>query len=127
MNDIRVLFQSHFNTIADVDCGPAKPDGMVEQGKTYLGYELAENFLRSDFDKNYSMEIAFSGRLVRKIDPTENTLQIIDEALEELKEKLKDLNVKYSYRDVSDYQDGFKKIVVTGTVKYNELNNKLIV
>lgn len=127
MNDIRVLFQSHLSQIADIDCGPAKPDGLVELGKTYFGYELAENYRGSDFDKNYSMEISLSGRLVRKIDPTENSLQIIDEALEELKEKLKDLNVKYSYRDVSDYQDGFKKIVVTGTVKYNELNNKLIV
>lgn len=124
-SNIRVLIQDRLDGTG-IDCGPAKPDGMVEEGQTYFGYELSENNIQIDFDRNQSMEIVLTGRLVRKNDPTEDTLQIIDDCMEELKAAFKDLNLRYSYRDVSDFQDGFKKIAVTGTARYNELNKGII-
>ena len=124
MNDIRTYIQSKFDEINGVDCGVPIPDLVVEDGKTYFGYELQEDFINSDCDSNYTMQISIIGRIVRKEDATENTLQIVDEALEKIKEKLKEMNFKYSYKDIT--LDEFRKIQVTGNVFYNELNKKLI-
>lgn len=124
MNDIRTYIQSKFNEISNVDCGVPIPDSIIEDGKTYFGYELQEDFNSSDCDKNYIMQISIIGRIVRKEDSTENTLLIVDEALSQIKAKLKEMNFKYSYKDIT--LDEFRKIQVTGYVYYNELNKKLI-
>ena len=124
MNDIRTYIQSKLDEITDVESGMPIPDSIVEDGKTYFGYELQEDFNSSDTDSNYVMQVSIIGRIVRKEDPTENTLQIVDEALNKIKEKLKEMNFKYSYKDIT--MDEFRKIQVTGNVYYNELNKKLI-
>ena len=126
MDEIRKLIQSKLTEISDVNSGVPIPDGMVEEGKTYFGYELQENYRSSDFNKRYTMQIDLTGRLVRKDNPGENTLEIMDKALEEIKDKLKELNMKYSYNDIS-FQDGIRKILVKAYVRYNEQNNYLIV
>ena len=126
MDEIRKLIQGKLNELTSIDCGVPIPDGMVEGGKTYFGYEMAENYRNSDFNNQYVMEIALTGRLVRKEDPSENTLSIMDSALEDLKTKLKDLNLKYSYNDVS-FQDGIRKIFVKATGRYYEKNKEFIV
>ena len=124
MNDIRTYIQSKFDEIEGIDSGVPIPDSIVEEGKTYFGYELQEDFNSSDTDNNYVMQVSIIGRIVRKEDSTENTLQIVDEALKKIKEKLKEMNFKYSYKDIT--LDEFRKIQVTGNVFYNELNKKLI-
>ena len=126
MDRMRVLIQSKLDEITDIDSGVPIPDGMVEEGKTYFGYELQENYSGSDLNKNYQMDVAITGRLVRKENPEENTLQVIEQALDELKEKLKELNFKYSYNDIS-FQEGIRKILVKANARYTELNNELIV
>lgn len=126
MDEIRKLIQAKLNEIADVECGTPIPDGMIEQGKTYFGYELQETYYDGDFNKNYTMQIDITGRLVRQDDKTVNTLEIMDLALEEIKAKLKELNFKYSYNDIS-FQDGIRKYLVRARAKYNEINEALIV
>lgn len=126
MDGIRVLIQEALNTIQDVDSGIPIPDGMVEDGKTYFGYELSSDYLSSDLNKRYLMRVNLTGRLVRKNDPEENTLQIIDTALEQIKEKLKSLNFKYSYNDIS-FQDDIRKILVKAEGRYSEENDTFIV
>lgn len=126
MDEIRKKIQEEFDQIADIDCGVPIPDGMVENGKNYFGYELQETYRGSDFDKRYTMQVDISGRLVRKDDPETNTLETLDNALEELKTALKNLNFKYSYNDIS-FQDGIRKILVRGNARYNESNNSFIV
>ena len=126
MDEIRKLIQTKLGSLTSVDCGIPIPDGMVESGKTYFGYELAENYRNSDLRNSYVMEISLTGRLVRKEDPTENTLSVMDSALEDIKAKLKELNMKYSYNDVS-FQDGIRKIYVKANVRYYEANKELIV
>ena len=120
MNDLRTYIQSKFDEIDEVDCGVPIPDSIVEDGKTYFGYELQEDFRSSDCDSNYLMQVSIIGRIVRKEDATENTLQIVDEALNKIKEKLKEMNFKYSYKDIT--LDEFRKIQVTGNVFYNEIS-----
>lgn len=126
MNDLRELIQSKLSEITDIKVGPPILDSVIEDDTTYFGYELNESFVNSDMDKNYTMRVGLIGRLVRKEKPTEDTLLIVDSALSQIKTKLKELNIKYSYNDVS-LGDGFRKIQVSGDVKYNELNKKLIV
>ena len=126
MDGIRTLIQSKLDELENVNCGVPIPDGMIEQGETYFGYELQETYRNSDLNKRYTMQIDLTGRLVRKDDPEENTLQIMDNALEELKEKLKELNFKYSYNDIS-FQAGIRKILVKADARYNEQNNTIII
>ncbi len=126
MDEIRKLIQEKLNAITDVDCGVPIPDGMVENGQTYFGYELMETYRGSDLNKNYTMQIDITGRLVRKENASENTLEIIDTALEAIKTALKELNFKYSYNDIS-FQDGIRKMLIKGNARYNELNNEIII
>ena len=69
------------------------------------------------------MQISIIGTLVRKDIATENTLEIIDEALESLKEKLKELHIRYSYKDIS-IDNGIRKMQVSGECRYSELIKK---
>ena len=126
MNSIRELVQDELSQLTDINCGVAKPDGMVVEGETFFGYELQETYVGEDFNKNYLMEINLTGRLVRKVVPTENTLQIVDNALETIKNSLKSLNFKYTYNDISDFTDGFIKIYFRGQCRYTELNKNIL-
>lgn len=126
METIRNLIQAKLNEIEDVDSGVAIPDGMVKDGQTYFGYELQETYLDSDLGSNYTMELSLTGRIVRRTSKKENTVKIVDNALEQIKAKLKELNFKYTYNDIT-LDDNFKKTLVKANVKYNELNNTFIV
>ena len=126
MDGIRVLIQSKLSEIAEINAGVPIPDGMVENGQTYFGYELMEDYRSSDFNKRYVMNVNLTGRLVRKDNQEENTLEVMDLALEKLKEKLKELNFKYSYNDIS-FQDGIRKILVKAEGRYSEENNTFVV
>ena len=128
MEEIRNKIQAKLNEIPNLICGEAIPDGMVENGTTYFGYELMLNYVPqySDLDKYYTMEFNLTGRIVRRKTSNENTLSIVDTALSNIKEKLKELNFKYSYNDINT-DNNFKKILVKAYVRYNEINNELIV
>ena len=126
MDGIRTIVQSKLDLIDDVDCGVPIPDGMVENGQTYFGYEIQETYRGSDLNKRYIMQVDLTGRLVRKENSEENTLRIMDEALESIKEALKDMNFKYSYNDIS-FQDGIRKILVKANTRYSEENKTFIV
>lgn len=126
MKEIRELIQSKLDKIENLESGVPIPDEIVEDGKTYFGYELQEDNAGSDLENNYTMEVSIIGRIVRKNNVTENTLEIIDEALKEIKKKLKELNFKYSYKDIT-LDNGIRKIQVSGSAKYNEINRKFII
>ena len=64
------------------------------------------------------------GFIERIQDDEENTLEIIDIKSKELENKMKDLNMKSSFTDVSVI-DRIKKIQVQAEVSYNEINNGL--
>ena len=70
--------------------------------------------------------MSITGRIVRKNNTTENTLKIVDEAIYNLKNKLKDLNFKYNFKDIT-LENIIRKILVTGNTKYNEINKKFII
>lgn len=125
MNEIRTQIQTALSTINDIEVGIAIPDNLVEEGITYFSYELEERHLNNDFQKSNVVQVIITGRLIRR-EANENTTLILDNALEEIKGVLKSLNFIYSYRDVSAFSDGFKKISLEGSVKYYETNKELI-
>lgn len=122
---MRVYIQTKLNELSDIEIGPFIPDGMIENGTTYFGYQLQEDYQSSDTDKNDHIRVSIQGFVLRKVSTNEDTLQIIDDASKEIKNKLKELNFKVSSKDVT-LTDDIRKIQVTGYVYYNEINNKLI-
>ncbi len=124
MNDLRTLIQQKLAEIDDIVCGVPIPDDLVEDNKTYFGYEIQEVYYNSDFDSNYSMRVVLTGRLVRRVQLNEETLKILGVALEEIKEKLKSLNFRYSYNDIT-LDKNIRKYFVSAEVNYNELNHYL--
>lgn len=122
---MRVYIQTKLNEISNIEIGPFIPDGMIENKTTYFGYQLQEDYQSSDNDKNDHIRVSIQGFILRKVSTNEDTLQIIDDASKEIKNKLKELNFKVSLKDVT-LSDDIRKIQVTGYVYYNEINNKLI-
>lgn len=123
---MRETIQLKLNEIATVECGNFQPDDLIEAGTTYFGYQLNDNYQTSDFDKNDTRRVTILGFITRKIDTSENTLSIIDEAAEDIKSKLKELNFKINIEDIT-LSDNIRKIKVTGYVYFNEINNNLVV
>lgn len=121
MNDLRTLIQARLSAIEGLDVGVPKPDDMIEDNKTYFGYELQNDYVGSDFDRNYSMQVSIIGHLVRKNNNVEDTLYEIDYMLEQVTRVLKGLNIRYSIQDVT-IDDNVRKIFINGHVRYNEIN-----
>lgn len=122
---MREYIQSKLNELNDVDCGVFIPDNVIEDGTTYFGYTLQEDYQNSDMSKNDHLRVSIIGFVVRKNKSSENTLSIIDDASKKIKNKLKELNFKVSLQDIT-IGDDVRKIKVTGYVYYNEINNTLI-
>ena len=125
MDSLRTLIQAHLETVTEVQSGVPTPDELIEDGQTYFGYSIFQDYIESDFDKNYSMQVSINGHLVRKNNRQENTVLILDEALADILDALKSLNFKYSYEDVT-IDNNTHKIHITGYVRYSEINNWLI-
>ena len=128
---IRDIIQSKLEEINSqeinsIECGKIIPDDIVVEGITYFGYELSKNYLGTDNDRNYTYRQNITGYVVRLLDTTENTQEIVDTAVEDILDKLKELNFKCNSRDI-DFANNLVKVQITGYVDYNEINNKFIV
>lgn len=125
MDKLRNIIQAKLEEIDDIETSIEVPDDLLVKGITYFSYSLYRNYQDSDYDKNYTYQVTLVGYIKRMQDDTEDTLKIVDKAQEEIKDKLKELNIKTSFQDVSVI-DNIRKINVNGTVIYNEINYKLI-
>lgn len=125
MDKLRNIIQAKLEEIDDIETSIEVPDDLLVKGITYFSYSLYRNYQDSDYDKNYTYQVTLIGYIKRMQDDTEDTLKIVDKAQEEIKDKLKELNIKTSFQDVSII-DSIRKINVNGTVIYNEINYKLI-
>lgn len=123
---MRNLIQEKLNKITEIESSEPISDDIVENNKTYFGYELNTTYIDSDLQKNYTYRVNITGHVIRKRLTTENTLEIIDLATNKVINALKELNFKCSFQDVS-IENGIKKIKVTGYLEYNEINNKIII
>lgn len=124
MNELREILQAKFEEIQDLEISPEIPEDVLEKGKTYFSYKLSKRYSGGDFDKNFTYRVNIIGFIKRLKDDEEDTLKIVDTKSEELKEKMKELNIKSNFDDIS-VMDGIRKIQVTAQVSYNEINNAL--
>ena len=122
---MRILIQEKLNEIDSIESSEPITDDIVEKNKTYFGYELATSYKDSDLERNNTYRATITGHVIRKRIATENTLEILDNATKDIISKLKELNFKCSFQDVS-IDNGIKKIRLTGYVEYNEINNGLV-
>ena len=123
---MRETIQSKLEDLTSVQSGKVIADDIVVENTTYFGYTLNTNFVNRDLDKNTTYRVNITGYVVRLVDPTENTQSIVDTATEDIIEKLKELNFKCSYQDIT-YTDDLIKTQITGYTEYNEINNEFIV
>lgn len=121
---MREFIQSKLEEVQDVEITPEIPDDLLEESKTYFSYTLQNDFQNSDIDKNYTYRPFLIGYVKRIDNLEENTLEIVDKATEDIVNKLKELNIRASYRDVT--LDKIRKAQVTGYGLYNEINNILV-
>lgn len=123
---MREFIQNKLEELTDIECGAIIPDDVVVENTTYFGYELSRNYTNTDLDKNYTYRQNITGYVVRLLDTTENTQEIVDNAVENIKDKLKEINFKCNSRDIN-LTDNLIKAQITGYADYNEINNKFIV
>lgn len=122
---MRETIQSKLNGLTDIDIGAEIPDDMLENNKTYFSFTFADNYVDNDFDLNETRRVEIIGYVKRLVNSSENTLEIVDTACDNIISKLKELNIHCSSDDVS-MLDNIQKIRITGTGMYNEINNKLV-
>ena len=84
---MRTIIQHKLNEIESIDCGELISDDIVEDNVTYFGYQVNKNFVNSDFDHNYTYRVSLTGYITRRVQSTENTTQIVDNASDKIMEK----------------------------------------
>lgn len=112
---MRDIIQSKLNETS-IDCGNFKSDDILVKGQTYFGYQLTNNYQDSDMESTYEMSANINGYVSRLEDSTENTLEIVDNAVQEIVNKLKELAFRTTYEDVS-IDNGIRKIHIVGNAK----------
>jgi len=123
---MRETIQSKLEELTSVQSGKTFPDDIIVENTTYFGYDLNTNFVNRDFEKNTTYRVNIIGYVARKVSISENTQEIVDIAVQDIVEKLKELNFKCNYQDIS-LTDDVIKVQITGYTEYNEINNKFIV
>lgn len=126
MNDLRVTLQTALNTIQTVDSGVPVPDNVVEIGTTYFGYEIQTSSSFETYDKDRQVQIVLIGRVVRVDNPAENTLSIVDNAVDEIVSVLTDMNFHCDVKDITIEQN-IRKIQISGTAVYDTLNDTIVI
>lgn len=122
---MRTEIQAKLNEIEEVDSGRPIADDIVENNKTYFGYEITTNYMDSDLEQNYTYRTNIIGYVVRKESFEENAQLIIDTAVETIINKLKELNFKLNYKDISQ-MNSVLKVQITGYAEFNEINKGLV-
>lgn len=126
MKDIRELVQQKLEEIQNLETTSSIPDDLMELGKVYFTYTLQKFFIDKDYDKNYTYKIVISGFIKTKDSSDVDILEKVDEACDSILDKLKELNFECQLVDVTTTDSSVRKIRLTGSVKYNEINNILV-
>lgn len=122
---MRKFIQSKLEEIEDLEVTSEISDDILEEGKTYFSFTLYKNYQDSDLNKNYTYNQNLIGFIKRLEKPTENTLEIIDSMQDKIEAKLKEINIKTSFQDVS-VANGIRKTRCVGECLYNEINYEIV-
>lgn len=125
MDELRSLIQQKLEEIQEIEVSAELPDEIIENNKTYFSYTLSRYYDNSDMDKNFIYRVTLNGFIKRKNNTEENTLEIIDNAQDLIASKLKELNIKCDFQDVS-VLDNIRKVRTSGSFKYYELTKGIV-
>lgn len=121
-NHFRILVQSKLNLIDGLDSGEVVSDEMIEEGKYYFGYKINTAGNRYNLDySNVTQYISLTGYLSTK----GGSLKQLDYYTDEIKDKLAQLRLIVSTNDITTIGSKTRKVLVTGTVKYDYLDGLL--
>ena len=109
---MREVIQEKLNETS-IDCGNFKADDVLISGETYFGYQVNNNYVDTDMESTYEMRANIIGYVTRLDNTRENTLKIVDDAVQEIINKLKELGFRTTYEDVS-LENGIRKVQITG-------------
>lgn len=123
---MRALIQNKLEELETIECGEIISDDIIEDDVTYFGYQINRNYVNSDFNQNHTYRVSITGYVTRRIKSTENTTKIVDDATDEIINKLKEINFKCSSEDIS-IDNNIKKMKISGYTMYNEINNRLVI
>jgi hypothetical protein len=118
---IRKLIQSKLDELEEVECYATIVEDfeMLEYGTTYFFYSLKDSLI----DMSGTHLLSLEGYVVRK-ENDDNSLQYVDDATEEIIEKLRELNIHTNWEDASNRE--VSVMIIVGTTNYNEANYGLI-
>lgn len=108
-----------------IEVGTEVPDDMLVLNQVYFSYLLNNDLLNSDFDLNGTYNVSIVGYIKVKMSKDVDSLKVIDIAQNKIKNKLKEINFRTSFYDVSIIDD-IRKIQVKANARYNEINNGII-
>jgi len=108
-----------------IEVGTEVPDDMLVLNQVYFSYLLSNDLLDNDFELNGTYNVSIIGYLKVKMSKDVDSLSVIDIAQEELNKKLKEINFKTSFKDVSIIDD-IRKIQIIARAKYNEINKGIL-
>ena len=120
---MREDIQAKLEEIQDIEVTSELPDEVLDQSKTYFSFTLQNDYQGQDINQNYTYRPFILGYVKRVENLEEDTLAIVDQAVQDIVNKLKELNIRASYRDVT--LDQIRKVQVTGYGLYNEINKIL--
>lgn len=121
---MREFIQEKLEELQNIEITSEIPDDLLDAEKTYFSFTLQNTFRDSDIDKNYTYIPYIIGYVKRVENLEENTLEIVDKAVEDIVNKLKEMNIQASYQDVT--LDTIRKVQITGSGLYNEINNIIV-
>ena len=122
---LRQFIQNKLNELDDIEVGTELPDDMLVLDQVYFSYLLSNDLLDNDFELNGTYNVSIIGYLKVKTSKDVDSLNVIDIAQEELNNKLKEINFKSSFKDVSIIDD-IRKVQVIARAKYNEINKGIL-
>ena len=121
-NGLRVIIQDKLNPIGDLDCGVIVGDDMIEEHKYYFGYKLSTVGIRHNLDySNKSETYILTGYLSTK----GGSLADLDKFTDQIVDKLEELRFLVSTNDISTLDTTVRKVLITGSVKYDYLDGLL--
>lgn len=121
-NSFRVLVQNKLNSIEDLEAGEIIGDDMIEEGSYYFGYRVSVSRVANNLDySDYRNMISLTGYLSTK----GGSLSKFDWFADQITDKLSELRIRCTTTDITTLDTKVRKVLVTGTVFYNNLDNLL--
>lgn len=121
-NHFRTMIQEKLNSISDLESGEVVGDDLIKEDIYYFGYKLDTVGSRYNIDySNKTQYYTITGYLSTKA----GSLAKLDSFTDDIIDKLTELRFMCNAKDISTLDTKVRKVLITGTVKYDYLDGLL--